>query len=57
VHGHWTVSLWVTRDGGRSFRRYSVPSLTGYGAGLLSVRVRGDAVTIVARGRTATVHA
>ena len=55
--GRGTVSLWVTRDGGRTFHRYSVRALTGYGAGLRSVRVDGNAVTIAARGRTATVHA
>ena len=53
--GRGTVSLTVTRDGGRSFRRYAVPALTGYGATLLSVRVAGDDVTIAARGKTATV--
>lgn len=55
--GRWTVSLWVTHDGGRTFRRYAVPALTGYGATLRSVRVAGRVVTIAARGRTATVHA
>ena len=55
--GRGTVSLWVTLDGGRSFRRYAAPALTGYFAKLLSVRVAGGVVTIVARGRTATVHA
>ena len=55
--GRWTVSLWVTHDGGRTFRRYAVPALTGYGATLESVRVTGTAVTIVARRRSATVHA
>lgn len=55
--GRWTVSLWVTHDGGRTFRRYAVPALTGYGATLRSVTVDGTTVTIAARGRTATVHA
>lgn len=55
--GRGTVSLWVTRDGGKTFRRYAVPALTGYFARLLSVRVADDVVTIAARGRTATVHA
>jgi hypothetical protein len=55
--GRGTVSLWVTHDGGRTFRRYGVPSLTGYAFVLRSVRVVGTNVTIVARGRTATVQA
>ena len=54
--GLWTVSLWVTHDGGRTFRRYAVPELDGHGATLRSVSVSGATVTIVARGRTATVH-
>jgi hypothetical protein len=24
------ASLWMTKDGGRAFRRYKVPGLTGY---------------------------
>lgn len=55
--GRWTVSLWVTHDGGRTFRRYAVPALTGYGATLRSITVSGSTVTIAARGRTAVVHA
>jgi len=42
-----TVSLWVTKDGGRTFRRYDVSALNGYGASRL--RVSGHAVTIVGR--------
>jgi hypothetical protein len=55
--GRGTVSLWVTHDGGRSFRRFAVPALTGYAFVLRSVSVAGKNVTIVARGRTATVQA
>jgi hypothetical protein len=55
--GRGTVSLWVTHDGGRSFRRFAVPALAGYAFVLRSVRVAGETVTIVARGRTATVQA
>jgi hypothetical protein len=57
-----TVSLWVTKDNGRSFREYKVPALDGYAPS--RIRVSGDMVTIfgkrVARGvephRTATVR-
>lgn len=45
--GAGKVSLWVTTDGGRTFRRYSVPALTGYGP--RAVRVSGNLVTIAAR--------
>jgi hypothetical protein len=55
--GSGTVSLWVTHDGGRTFRRYAVPALDGYFAKLTSVHVSGTTVTIAAHGRTATVHA
>ena len=55
--GRWTASLWVTHDGGRTFRRYAVSALTGDGATLRAVSVSGATVTIAARGRTATVHA
>jgi hypothetical protein len=34
----------MTHDGGRTFRRYSVPGLTGYGSTLRSVRVFGSIV-------------
>jgi hypothetical protein len=51
------VVLVATTDGGRTFHRYAVPSLSGYGQGLRSVSVNGDTVTIATRGRTATVHA
>jgi hypothetical protein len=44
--GYGTVSLWVTLDGGRTFTRYAVPSLTGFQA--TAVRVRGADVTITA---------
>lgn len=46
--GRWgTVVLAVTTDGGRTFRRYAVPALTGFTP--LRLRVRGDVVTIPAR--------
>lgn len=37
-------SLWVTKDGGRNFRKYSVPALLGYEP--TAIRVVGDRVTI-----------
>ena len=57
-----TVSLWVTKNGGRTFRRYAIPSLDGYSPS--GIRVSGHEVTVfamqVARGarprKTATVH-
>jgi hypothetical protein len=58
-----TISLWVTKDGGRTFRMYKVPMLTGYEA--IRIRVKGDAVTILAKRfiagvrparKTVTVH-
>jgi hypothetical protein len=42
--GYGTVSLWVTKNGGRTFRMYEVPTLTGYGP--TSVRVSGHDVFI-----------
>ena len=47
--GRGTVSLWVTKDGGRTFRRYQIPALTGYGLGLRRLRVKGQNVIISAR--------
>jgi hypothetical protein len=60
--GYGTVSLTVTRDGGRHFRRYAIRKLTGFRA--TGVFVVGDTVTIVAKsqvrtgphGRTVTIH-
>ena len=44
---HGTVSLTVTLDGGRHFRRYKIPGLTNFrGTG---IRVVGDDVTITAK--------
>lgn len=45
--GWGTVALWVTKDGGHTFRRYDVPALTGYGP--TRIRVSGNAVTISGR--------
>jgi hypothetical protein len=45
--GRGTVSLWVTRDAGRTFRRYAVPALTGYAPTRL--RVAGRSVRISAK--------
>jgi hypothetical protein len=45
--GYGTVSLWVTRDGGAHFRRYNLPTLTGFVA--TGIRVAGDDVTITAK--------
>jgi hypothetical protein len=42
-----TISLWVTRDAGRTFRMYKVPALTGYGP--TGIRVSGRNVIIRAR--------
>jgi len=45
-----TISLWVTRDAGRTFRTYKIPALAGYGP--TRVRVSGRNVTIWARRPT-----
>lgn len=42
-----TISLWVTKDGGRTFRMYKVPALTGYWP--TRIRPSGREVTIDAR--------
>jgi hypothetical protein len=39
-----TVALWVTKDGGRTFREYKVPALTGYAPD--HIRVTGRQVRI-----------
>ena len=60
--GRGTVSLTVTRDGGRHFRRHSIPKLTGFQGS--SIHVVGNYVTITAksqlrtgpRTRTVTLH-
>jgi hypothetical protein len=61
--GWGTVSLWVTRDAGRTFRMYKVPALTGYGH--MRIRVSRDRVRISAtadfprfkpRRKTVTLH-
>lgn len=46
-----TVALWVTRDGGKTFRMYKVPALTGDVPGIPSfgparIRVSDSRVTI-----------
>jgi len=41
------VSLTVTKDGGRTFRTYPVPALSGFGP--VGVRVTGDVVRLSAR--------
>jgi hypothetical protein len=47
-----TVSLTVTHDGGRHFRRYRIAKLAGFrGTG---IRVVGDDVTITARSQSPT---
>jgi hypothetical protein len=43
-----TTSLWVTSDGGRTFRRYRIPGLVGYQP--VGVHVSGRVVTITAKG-------
>jgi hypothetical protein len=45
--GAGTDSLWVTKDGGRTFRRYQLPTLTGYAS--TAINVSDDRVTISAR--------
>jgi len=50
--GHGTVSLTVTLDGGRHFRRYALPKLTGSIA--TSIHVVGDKVTIRAKNQLRT---
>ena len=50
--GRGTVSLTVTLDGGRHFRRYGILELTGYLA--TGIRVRGDIVTITAKRQSVT---
>jgi hypothetical protein len=50
--GLGTVSLTVTLDGGRHFRRYRIPALTGFSA--TAIRVTRDDVTITARSRWRT---
>jgi hypothetical protein len=57
-----TISLWETKDGGRTFRRFDVAALDGYGPTAISVS--GDRVTITGvRGnvpgpkhKTVTLH-
>ena len=50
--GRGTVSLTVTLDGGRHFRRYRIPKLTGFSA--TRIHVSGDDATITARNRFRT---
>jgi hypothetical protein len=45
--GRGTVSLWVTKDAGRTFSRYPIPALTGYGPRRL--RFKGQEVIISAQ--------
>jgi len=50
--GSGTVSLTVTLDGGRHFRRYALPKLNGFmGTG---IHVAGDKVTITAKSQLRT---
>jgi hypothetical protein len=50
--GYGTVSLTVTLDGGRHFRRYRIPRLTGFFA--TGIRVLGKEITVTARSRLRT---
>jgi len=60
--GWGTVSLWVTKDGGRTFRHYRVTGLTGYAP--TGIRVMDGAVTIWSKRftraakphKTVTIH-
>lgn len=45
--GYGSVSLWVTKDEGRTFHAYQLATLTGYAA--TKIRVLGDRVTVSAR--------
>ena len=45
--GRGTVSLWVTRNDGRTFSRYRLPTLTGCRAA--AIEVIGNLVTVTAR--------
>jgi hypothetical protein len=45
--GYGTVSLWVTKNGGRTFRRYNIPALTGHPPA--RIRVSGNRVTLWGR--------
>jgi hypothetical protein len=49
--GPGTVSLTVTLDGGRQFRRYRIRELSGYRG---TIRVRGSDVTIAANREAGT---
>ena len=57
-----TTSLWVTKDGGRTFREYRIAALIGYEP--VALRVSGRDATISAKGffrgvwrrKTVTVH-
>jgi len=42
-----TVSLWVTLDGGATFRKYALPTIAGYR--VIAIRVRGPDVTVTAK--------
>jgi hypothetical protein len=46
--GTGTTSLWVTTDGGRTFREYQAPALIGYEP--IGLRISGRRVTISAKG-------
>ena len=50
--GYGTVSLTVTLDGGRHFRRYKIPQLTNFRG--TAIRVLGDDVVITARSSLRT---
>jgi hypothetical protein len=50
--GRGTVSLTVTRDGGRHFHRYGIPKLTGFYS--TSIRVDGNKVSITGRNQLRT---
>jgi hypothetical protein len=47
--GYGTVSLTVTLDGGRHFRRYKIPKLTGFRA--TAIHVVGQRVTVTAKSQ------
>jgi hypothetical protein len=49
---HGTVSLTVTLDGGKHFRRYRIPALSGFRGA--RIRVVGDDVTITAESQLRT---
>lgn len=51
--GYGTVSLWATHDGGRTFHRYALRSLTGFWA-KMTIRVSGETIAVSGRSTLQT---